>query len=201
MKLYYVPGACSMAVHITLNEVGLTFELDKVDLATQMTESGKDFSQINAKGYVPALMLDNGEVLTEVVAILQYVANEVPTSGLSPQAATMEHYRLLESLNFISTELHKTLGALFNPNITPESRENQVAIFSERSDFLSQHLAGKQFFTGEQFTILDAYLFTILGWTSFHNINMDPWPVLTDYMARIAARSAVIKTLKSEGLA
>lgn len=200
MKLYYAPGACSMATHIVLNEAGLKFELDQVDLVNKVTESGEDFSKFSANGYVPALMLDNGETLTEAALTLQYIADQVPQSGLIPKAGTMERYRLLEWLNFISTELHKTLGPLFNPNITPEWKENQITVFNKRSDVLSQQLNGKQFLTGDQFTIADAYLFTILGWTTYHKVDMTTWPRLTDYMGRIATRPAVMKTLKAEGL-
>ncbi|VAW87624.1 Glutathione S-transferase [hydrothermal vent metagenome] len=200
MKLYYAPAACSMATHIVLNEAGLKFELDKVDLANKVTESGEDFSKINSNGYVPALTLDNGEILTEAALTLQYIADRIPQSSLIPKAGTMERYRLLEWLNFISTELHKTLGPLFNPNITPEWKENQITIFSKRSDFLNQQFNGKKFLAGDQFTIADAYLFTILGWTTYHKIDMTAWPKLTDYMERIAMRPAVMKTLKAEGL-
>ncbi len=200
MKLYYAPGACSMAIHIILNELGLEFELDQVDLVNNVTESGEDFNQFNANGYVPALTLDNGEILTEAAIILQYIADQAPQSGLIPRAGTMERYRLLEWMNFISSELHKTLGALFNPNITPEWKENQIATFNKYSDYLSQQLNNKKFLTGDQFTIADAYLFTILGWTTYHKVDMTPWSKLTDYMGRIASLPAVMKALKAEGL-
>ena len=200
MKLYYTPGACSMAPHIALREAGYAFDLEKVDLANKQTESGEDFTKVNAKGYVPALRLDNGQVLTEAAVTLQYIADQKPESGLAPQAGTMDHYRLLESLNLISSEVHKTLGALFNPNITPEWKENQITTFGKRSDFLTQQLEGKQYLMGEQFTVADAYLFTVLGWTNFHKVDMSKWPALTDYMGRVAARPAVAEAMKAEGL-
>ena len=200
MKLYYSPAACSMATHIILNEAGLAFELDKVDLVNKVTESGTDFSEININGYVPALALSSGETLTEAAITLQYIADQAPHSGLISSAGTMERYRVLEWLNFIATELHKTLGSLFNPNITTEWRNNQIAIFTKRSEFLNHHLADKEFLMGEQFTIADAYLFTILSWSTYHKIDMTAWPRLTDYMARVASRPAVMKAMKTEGL-
>lgn len=200
MKLYFTPGACSLAPHIALRETGLAFDLDRVDLATRQTESGEDFTKINPKGYVPTLKLDNGEILTEAAVLLQYIADQKPESGLAPKFGSMERYHLMEWLNFIASEIHKTLGALFNPAITPEWKENQLAIFGKRSDFLTTRLVGNQFLTGETFTIVDAYLFTVLGWTGLHKIDMSKWPALTDYMHRIAARQSVNKAMKVEGL-
>lgn len=155
MKLYFAPGACSMATHIVLRETGHDFELEKVDLATKKTESGEDYTNVNPKGYVPALKLDNGEVLTEAAVTLQYVADQKPESGMVPQAGSMERYRLMELLNFISTEIHKTLGALFNPNITPAHKEYQHALIEKRCDVLSQQLEGKQYLTGDTFSVAD----------------------------------------------
>ena len=200
MKLYYAPGACSLAPHIALREAGYTFDLEKVDLANKLTESGEDFTEINVKGYVPALKLDDGEVLTEAAVTLLYIADQKPESGLAPKAGTMDRYRLLELLNLISSEVHKTLGALFNPNITPEWKENQITTFGKRSDFLTQQLDGKLHLMGEKFTIADAYLFTILGWTNLHKVDMSKWPALTDYMGRVAARPAVTEAMRVEGL-
>ena len=200
MKLYYAPGACSLAPHIALREAGYTFDLEKVDLANKLTESGEDFTEINVKGYVPALKLDDGQVLTEAAVTLLYIADQKPESGLAPKAGTMDRYRLLELLNLISSEVHKTLGALFNPNITPEWKQNQITTFGKRSDFLTQQLDGKPHLMGEQFTIADAYLFTILGWTNLHKVDMSKWPALTDYMGRVAARPAVTEAMRVEGL-
>jgi glutathione S-transferase len=200
MKLYYTPGACSMAVHIALRETRQKFDLVKVDLHRHKTESGEDYYAINPKGYVPALRLDNGEVLTEDAVLLQYVADQKPESGLAPRAGTLERYRLMEWLNFISSELHKTLGALFNPKITPEWKDNQVALFGRRCDYLVQALGERPYLMGDQFTIADAYLFTILGWAHYFKLDMSRWPVLGRYSARIAARPAVQETMKAEGL-
>lgn len=200
MKLYYYPGACSMAVHIALREAGIPFDLDKVDLAKHQTADGKDFYKINPKGYVPALRLDDGQVLTEDAVLLQYVADLKPASGLAPKAGTMERYRLMEWLNFISSEVHKTLGALFNPKITPEWKDNQIALFGRRCDFLVKALGSKPYLMGDKFTIADTYLFTILGWANLFKLDMSKWPALQSYAGRIAARPAVKEAMKAEGL-
>ncbi|ABI59602.1 glutathione transferase GstA [Nitrosomonas eutropha] len=200
MKLYYAPGSCSLAPHIALREAGLNFELEKVDLASKQTEHGEDFTKINPNGYVPTLKLDNGEILSEVAVLLQYIADEKPDAKLAPKFGGMERYRLMEWLNFIATEIHKTLGALFHPNITPEWKTAQLATFSKHCNFLADQLDGKQYLLGNLFTIADAYLFTTLSWTKFHQVDMSKWPALTDYMTRIAARPAVIETMQKEGL-
>ncbi len=200
MKLYYAPGACSMAPHITLREAGYKFDLERVDLAKKQTASGEDYMRINPKGYVPALGLDDGQILTEVAVILQYLADRKPESGLAPKAGTMDRYRLMEWLNFIAAEIHKSLGALFNPKITPEWKENQIGLFGRRCDFLARKLDGDQYLMGEKFSVADAYLFTILNWTHFLHVDTSKWPTLKDYQARVAARPAVVETMKAEGL-
>ena len=200
MKLYYYPGACSMAVHIALREAGIPFDLDKVDLAKHQTANGEDYYKINPKGYVPALRLDDGQVLTEDAVLLQYVADQKTASGLAPKAGTMERYRVMEWLSFISSEMHKTLGALFNPKITPEGKEDRIVLFGRRCDFLVQQLGGKPYLTGDKFTIADAYLFTILGWANLFKLDMGKWPALQSYAGRIAVRPAVKEAMKAEGL-
>jgi glutathione S-transferase len=200
MKLYYYPGACSLAAHIVLREAGFDFELDKVDLAEKTTASGEDYRMVNPKGYVPALGLDDGQVLTEDAVILQYLADLKPEAGLAPKAGGLECYRELEWLTFIATELHKTLGALFNPRITPEWRENQIALFGRRAAWLARELGDHPYLMGENYSIADAYLFTILGWCKLFDIDLSLWPKLPDYMARIAARPAVQAAMKAEGL-
>jgi glutathione S-transferase len=200
MKLYYYPGACSMAVHIALREAGIPFEMDKVDLAKHQTANGEDYYKINPKGYVPALRLDDGQILTEDAVLLQYVADQKPQSGLAPKAGTMERYRLMEWLNFISSELHKTLGALFNPKIIPEWKQDRIALFGRRCDFLVQQLGDKPYLMGDMFTIADAYLFTIFGWTNLFKLDMGKWPSLQSYAGRVAARPAVKEAMKAEGL-
>lgn len=200
MKLYYYPGACSMAPHIALREAGFTFDLDKVDLANKRTESGEDFTKVNPKGYVPALRLDNGEILTEAAVILQYLADQKPQAELAPKTGTMEHYRLMEWLNFIAAEIHKTLGALFNPKITPEWKANQIALFGRRCDYLIQAIGSRPYLMGERFSVADAYMFTVLGWANMFKLDMDKWPTLKDYMGRIATRPAVKEAMRAEGL-
>lgn len=200
MKLYFSPGACSMAVNIALHEIGHKFEMVKVDLRQHKTESGEDYYQINPKGYVPALQLDNGEVLTEDAVVLQYLADQKPDVGLAPRAGTLEHYRLMEWLNFISSEIHKTLGALFNPGITPEWKEDRIALFGRRCEYLVKVLGNRPYLMGDQYTIADAYLFTILGWADYHKLDMNKWPTLKEYADRIATRPAVKQAMKAEGL-
>ena len=200
MKLYFAPGACSLATHIALLETGDKFDLEKVNLATKETESGEDFTKVNPKGYVPALRLDNGEVLTEAAVTLQYVADQKPASGMVPQAGSMARYRLMEQLNFISTEIHKSFGALFNPNITPAHKEHQLALIERRCDVLSQQLDGKTYLVGDAFSVADAYLFTVLGWSKVLDVDMTKWSTLTDYMGQIANRPTVKEAMKVEGL-
>lgn len=200
MKLYFYPGACSMAPHIVLREAGYRFDLDKVDLAKKQTASGENYSQVNPKGYVPALRLDDGQVLTEAAVILQYLADHKPESGLAPKAGTLERYRLMEWLNFIAAEIHKTLGALFNPRITPEWKDDRIALFGRRCDFVARALDGKPYLMGDKFGVADAYLFTILGWANLFKLDMGKWPALQSYAERIAARPAVREAMKAEGL-
>ncbi len=200
MKLYYAPGACSMAPHIVAREAGYKLDLVKVDIPNKKTETGADYWQINPKGYVPALQLDDGQVLTEVQVILQYLADQKPESGLVPKFGTLERYRELEWLNFASAEVHKQLGALFNPKLTPEMKEVQLAVVERRLNALNKMLEGKQYTMGEKFTVADAYLFTVLNWTKHFNIDVGKWPNVKNYMARVADRSKVQETLKAEGL-
>jgi glutathione S-transferase len=201
MKLYYVPGACSMAPHIALREAGLAFDLDKMDPATRRTERGEDYLKVNPKGSVPALRLDDGEVLTEVAVILQYVADRKPESGLAPAAGGMARYRLAEWLNYVSSEVHKQLGPFFNPKLPPEWRDNQLNLLSKRFDILAERLASHPYLMGDRFTVADAYLFTVMNWCKLFKLDLGKWPALTDYLARIAARPAVQAALKAEGLA
>jgi glutathione S-transferase len=201
MKLYYSPGACSLSPHIVLNEGGFSFEKEKVDLATKKTESGGDYTAINPNGYVPALVLKDGEVLTEGSAIIQYLADRVPEKKLAPPADTMERYRLQEWLNFISTELHKSFVPLFNPKAPEEWKKQMKELLARRFNYVSKKLDGKQYLMGDTFTSADAYLFTVLGWGQWVAVDLSPWPVLTSYLGRVAARPAVHATLKAEGLA
>lgn len=200
MKLYYTAGACSLAPHIVLQEIGSPFETVEVDLGTKRTKSGGDYKAINPKGAVPALQLDNGEVLTEGAAIIQYLADKNPATKLAPAAGTMERYRLQEWLNYIATEIHKGFGPLFNSNLKDDAKQVLKDALTARFDFLVKNLEGKDYLLGSQFTVADAYLFTILGWTRYMNIDLGKWPVLKAYVERVAARPAVRTTLKAEGL-
>lgn len=200
MKLYYTPGACSMAPHIALREAGLKFDLEKVDLAQKKTEHGKDYTAVNPKGYVPALELDDGQVLTECGAILQYVADKVPDSGLAPAAGTLPRYRLMEILNFIATELHKNFGPLFNPNAAEDMRKAAKETLDKRLGYINGQLAGKSFLLGNNFTVADAYLTTILGWTQHLKMDLSACPNLGAYMGKMMGRPAVQATFKAEGL-
>lgn len=199
MKLYYSPGACSLSPHIVLCEAGLAHELVKVDLKTKKTEFGDDFNAINPKSYVPALVLDDGAVLTEGPAIIQYLADLVPANGLAPAAGTFARVRLQEWLNFISTELHKGFGSLFR-DPPPEWQEKVRAGLAGRLAYLAALLDRQAFLMGDGFSVADAYLFTILNWAKWLKIDLAPWPALGDYQVRVAARPGVQKALKSEGL-
>ena len=200
MKLFYSPGACSLSPHIVLNELDLPYTVEKVDLKTHTTASGADFYTLNAKGYVPALQLDNGEVLTEGPAIIQYLAEHKPQANLLPPAGTLERARVQEWLNFIGTELHKTLAALFNPSISPEAKGKTIETFGKRLGFVDKALQGKDYLTGNTFSVADAYLFTIVNWAPMLKIDLSPWPTVVQFQKRVANRPAVQKTLKAEGL-
>jgi glutathione S-transferase len=200
MKLYFSPGACSLSPHICLRESGLKFDLEQVDIGTKRTKAGADYTKVNAKGYVPALQLDNGEVLTEGPAIVQYIADQKPESGLVPKAGSMERYRAQEWLNFITSELHKAYGHLFNPG-TPDNYKTAIKEkLATRFEFLAKQLDGKPFLMGSQFSAPDAYLFTILGWNPHVGISIDKWPTLKAYGERVAARPQVQAAMKAEGL-
>jgi glutathione S-transferase len=198
MKLFFSPSACSLSPHNILREAGLPFELEQVHFGTKKTKSGADFRDINPKGYVPALQLDDGQVLTEGPAIVQYLADRKPESGLAPAAGTLLRYRLQEWLNYISTELHKGFSPLFNAKTPAQSKQLSKEALSDHFNFVSQHLASHPYLMGSQFTVADAYLFTVLRWTKFVEIDLSKWPALTAYMARIGERPAVQAALAAE---
>ena len=200
MKLFYAPGACSLSPHIALLEAGLPFSLSKVDLKDKKLESGEDFNGINGKGYVPVLQLDDGQVLTEGPAIVQYIADQKPATGLAPAAGTVERYRLQEWLNFITSELHKPMGSMFNPAQTPEWKESVKATLSKRLDWLSKQLEGKQYLLGDKFSIADGYLFTVLNWAGMVKFDLGNWPLIQQYAARVGQRPKVVEAMKAEGL-
>lgn len=200
MKLYYSPGACSLAPHIALLEAGYAYDLEKVDIPNKKTASGADYWQINPKGYVPALQLDDGTVLSEVGVILQYLADQKPAAGLAPAAGTMARYHLMEWLNFVATEVHKSIGALFNPKMTPEMKVVQLGVIERRLNALDKMMAGKPYLMGDAFSVADAYLYTVLNWTRIHKIDLAPWPNIVAFMARVAARPQVQAAMRAEGL-
>lgn len=199
MKLYYSPGACSLAPHIILREAGCKFDLEKVDLKTKTTGDGKDFTKINPKGYVPVLELDDGQLLTENIAIDEYLADLKAESGLAPKVGTLDRYRLIEWLAFISTEVHKQFGPLFKPGTPEATQQTQKDLLAKRFDYVVGQLKSKQYLMGD-FTVADAYLFTVLNWTGKVKIDMTKWPVLETYMTRVASRPQVQAAMKAEGL-
>jgi len=202
MKLYYAPGACSLASHITLREAGAAFDLEKVDVRQKRTERDADYWAINPKGYVPALALDGGEVLTEGAAILQYIADRHPGAGLAPAAGTLERARLQEQLNFVAAELHKSFSPLFNPSAGKAEKAAAKERVSQKLGFVDRLLSdGRSYLLGERFSVADAYLFTIASWTGPTGIGLERWPHLAAFQQRIAARAAVQAALKAEGLA
>jgi glutathione S-transferase len=201
MKLFYAPGACSLSPHIVLRELGLPFALEAVDLKSRTTASGADFTAINPKGYVPALQLEDGEVLTEGAAIVQYLADRHAPGTLAPVAGTVERARLNGHLNFISAELHKAFGPLFNPALAPEAREAAVANLHRKLAIVEAALAdGRSFLTGSDFTVADAYLFVVLSWAPHLGIDLTPWPRLGAFSRRVSTRAAVQAAMAAEGL-
>jgi glutathione S-transferase len=200
MKLYYFPGACSLSPHIVLLEAGLPFTLVKIDSKTKKTEGGADYLAVNSKGAVPALQFDDGRVLTEGPAIVQYLADQKPESGLAPRAGTFERYQLMEILNYITSEVHKSFSPLFNPASSAEMKETALSNLTKKFDWLSGFLAKKPYLLGNTFTVADAYLFTVLNWTGFVKIDLGKWPVLAEYKSRIAQRPKVLEAMKAEGL-
>jgi glutathione S-transferase len=200
MKLFYSPGACSLSPHIVLLEAGLPFTIEKTDLRTKKTAAGSDYYAVNSKGAVPALQLDDGRVLTEGPAIVQYLADQKPESGLAPRAGTFERYQLMEILNFITSEVHKGYSPLFNPKISADWKASALANLGKKFDWLSAFLDNKTFLMGTAFTVADAYLFTVLRWSEHVEVDLAKWPVLTAYRARVGQRPAVQEALKAEGL-
>jgi len=200
MKLYYSPGACSLSPHIVAKEAGLNIELKKVDLKSKTLAEGGAYTAVAGKGYVPALALDDGSLLTEGPVIVQYLADQKPDSGLAPKAGTMERYKLQEWLNFITSELHKAMGWFFNPAITPEWRTGVSDRLALRLEWLAGQLKGKQYLIGDKFSVADAYLFTVLNWAPMVKFDLARWPVLAEYQKRVAARPKVQEALREEGL-
>lgn len=202
MKLYYLPGACSLASHIALREAGASFDLDKLDNATKKTEAGADFLAINPKGYVPVLALNDNDVLTEGAAILQYIADQHPDAGLAPAVGTLERARLQEHLNFVASELHKAFSPLFKPDATEAEKAAAKTRVAQKLDLVEKQLSdGRSYLLGDKFTVADAYLFVVANWTGPTGIGLDTWPHVAAFQQRVGSREAVQAALKAEGLA
>ena len=200
MKLYFSSGACSLSPHIALREAGVKFELVRAALKTHTLADGSDYYAINPKGQVPLLELDDGERLSEGPAILQYIADHAPGTGLAPAAGTMERYRLVEWLNFITSELHKGFSPMFNPKLAKEAKDVFAARLQERYKLVDARLEGNDYLTGKQFSVADAYLFTVTNWAAGVGVDLTGYKNLDAFMARMKARPAVQDALKAEGL-
>jgi glutathione S-transferase len=200
MKLYYFSGACSLASHISLREAGLKFEAVKVDRLHKKTADGLDFYEVNPKGYVPTLKLDDGDVLTENVAVLQYIADRNPGAKLAPAAGTMERYHLMEWLSFINSEVHKNFSPLFRQDAPEDTKQYVRKMLGLRVGYIERTLGDKSYLTGEQFTVADAYLFTVLSWGTRVDVDIGQWPHIKRYVERVSKRPHVIEALKAEGL-
>jgi glutathione S-transferase len=201
MKLYYAPSACSLSPHIVLREAGVKFDLEKVDFSTRKTASGADFNQINPKGYVPVLQLDDGQVLTEGAAIVQYIADLYPDANLAPKPATLERARLQEHLNYIAAELHKGFSPLFSKDTDDTARQAAKDKLAIRLDYIEKLFAdGRNYLLGEKFSVADAYLFVVLSWSKHVGVDLSKYAKLTGFVARVAGREKVQEALKAEGL-
>ena len=200
MKLFYAPGACSLSPHIVAAEAGIDLELVKVNLGTKTVAAEGDYWAVNPKGSVPALELDNGEILTEGPAIVQYLADQRPEARLAPANGTLARYRLQEALNYITSEIHKSYSPLFNPKILPEVRAERVEYLRRRYALLDKQLAGRKYLLGDQFTVADAYLFVVTQWAKAAKVDLSDYPNLQAFQNRVAARPAVQVALREEGL-
>lgn len=200
MKLYYSPGACSMAPHIVMNELGLSYEPVEVDIAKthKLVKTGEDYYQINPKGYVPAIELDDGSLLTEVAAILQYLGDRKPDAGLLAAPGSMERYRTIEWLTFISSELHKGFGVLWHPPVAESDKQYGLDKLKKRFELLDKRLASNEYLMGKKFTVADAYAYTIISWSYYHKLDLSPYEHLQAYMRRIAERPSVRATAHEE---
>ena len=201
MKLYLTPGACSLTAHIVLQETGLPYETELVDLETRKTESGRDFTQVNPKGYVPVLEFDDKQILTEVTAIVQYLAELAPDRQLAPAVGGLEQARLQEWLGFISTELHKPFGLLYDPTVPEDIKNSAIERLKQRFSFVDEQLASQDYLLGGQYTVADTYLFNMLFWAGGFGLDLSELQSLTALRNRIMARPEVIAVLKQEGLA
>lgn len=201
MKLYMKPGACSLASHIALREAGLPFTLDQVDTDAGTTGDGGDYRAVNPKGYVPALALDTGEVLTEGASVLQYIADQRPESGLAPAAGTLARARLHEHLNYVASELHKAFGPFFSSAASDEQKQAAHGAVAGRFDYLETLFAdGRDHLLGETFTVADAYMFVVSNWANFVGIDLSRWPNVQAFVGRVATRPSVQAAMVAEGL-
>lgn len=200
MKLYYAPGTCALSPHIVLHEAGLPFEGTLTNIRSHQLADGSDYYAVNPKGSVPVLEFDNGERLTEGPAIVQWIADQVPDKQLAPAAGSMPRYRLAEWLNFISTEIHKAYSPLFNPNMPQEAKQAFTDKLLERYKYVDDKLAGKDYLMGSQFSVADAYLYTVTRWATPMKIDLSKFAHLAAFMQRMEGRPAVQKALQEQGL-
>jgi glutathione S-transferase len=200
MKLYYAPGACSLSPHIVAREAGIDLQLEKVDTKSHTYGSGADFYKVNPKGYVPALELKAGEVLTEGPAIVQYLGDQKPQSGIVPAAGSLERYRLQEMLGYINSEIHKTYSPLFNPNTGEPQKEERKEYLKKRYAYLEGLLTNREYLVGNKFSAADAYLFTVTNWAQYVKLDLAGFPNIQAFQKRVAARPAVQQAMKEEGL-
>jgi glutathione S-transferase len=200
MQLYYSPAACSLASHITLREAGIPFDLKRADVRTKKLEDGSDYLAINPKGAVPALKLDDGKVLTEGVAIMQYLADQKPDSGLAPKNGSFERYQLQEWLNYLTSEVHKSFSPLWNPANDQAVKQYALDNLAKKFQYLDKHLAGRKYLTGDAFTIADAYAFVLLNWATPLNVDLSKYPAIKEFQARVASRPKVKEAMEAEGL-
>jgi glutathione S-transferase len=199
MKLYYMAGACSLATHICLHEAGAKFEATALDRKNRTFSDGEAIDKVNSKGYVPILRLDNGQVLTENVAILLYVSDQFPAAKLAPPAG-LERYRVIEWLAFVNSEVHKNFAPLFYPEASDDIKKYAIGNLSKRIGWLNTAVGSHKFLTAEQFTAADAYLFTVLGWAGHVKLDLAQWPNVKRYHGELATRPSVVAALKAEGL-
>ena len=201
MKLFYKPGACSLASHIVLREIGASFEIEAVDTKAGKTASGLDFKAINPKGYVPVLQLDDGAILTEGAAVLQFLADRFPDAALAPEAGSIARARLQEQLNWTAAELHKAFGPLFQDKATDAQQAQARTAVAAKFDLMEDQLSdGRTWLVGDRFSVADAYLFVVSNWANFTGIDLARWPNLAAFVNRVAARTAVVSAMQAEGL-
>lgn len=200
MKLYYAPGACSLSPHIVATEAGILLELVKVDTKAKTVQKEGDFWAINPKGYVPALELDNGEVLTEGPAIVQFLADQKPAARLAPENGSFERTRVQEMLSYITSEIHKSYSPLFKPDVLPAVREERLDYLRKRYSLLEKQLDGRRYLFGEQFTIADAYLFVVTNWARGVKLDLSEFPNIQGFQKRVGSRKSVLQAMRVEGL-